>query len=105
MVGLIFNKVLAEAGKLPKFGDPADFEKALGPVLKTFEEVFLTGKYIASNSISIADLMAFHELLNLLEVDFDFKPYPKIVAYFKLMLTHKEGYILLKNTKILFFDF
>ena len=65
--GLVFNKVLAPMAKMPTFGDPADFEKALGPVLTTFSNFFLKGTFVASDAKqpSIADLMAFHELFGL----------------------------------------
>jgi len=60
--------------------------------LKMFEAVWLKDrKYVAStDDLSIADLVACCELMQLKLINFDFTPYPKVTEWMERVMAKKE---------------
>jgi len=69
---------------------------------KRIDEVYLENcKYLDSDEMSIADISAVCEIMNIKTTEFDFSPYPKMEEWLKRCMAHEEMKEVHKN----FFNF
>jgi len=84
--------------------DTKDEVEAVKRAYKRIEEVFLGNKkyFFSDEKMSIADLSAVCEIVQLKTTDFDFKPFPKLDAWINRCM---EEYPEVKEAQKKFFDF
>ena len=84
----VYNKLVAEKKNLPKRGVEEETKAILKRSLQLIDNFFLgpAKQFLANNEVSIADLSAASEVLQLLLIDFDLKPYTHLCAWLKRML-------------------
>jgi glutathione S-transferase len=88
----VFNKLVAEKKNIPKKGIDEETNAILKRSLQLIDNFFLgpVKQYLANNEVSIADISAASEVLQLLMIDFDLTPYPYLCAWLKRMLDIPE---------------
>jgi len=70
---------------------PNDEVEVVKRSYKRIEEVFLEeNKYLASDELSIADISAVCEIMNVKMTEFDFSPYPKMEDWLNRCMSHEE---------------